>query len=425
MPAVYRRDPEAIAAYMDSSGPVFIKLGQWLSTRRDLFSEELCDAMGILHEKVSAQASTHDVQLARELAPGVEIHELLGAGCIARVYRGELDGKAVAVKVRRENVETFLNLDMEILQAAARVVLKLWPQYQWLMLEKALDEFSFYMKSQTDFRNEASNLRRFRQNLTEGKMQAPEPYAVNEKVLIMELVKGESLSTFLQEKHSAKLRHQVWSILSDQTAKMVLKDNFVHADLHPGNVIVTLTEKKSFFRGATTLVPTLTLIDAGMVFQLPSATAECLKCALNGALKHDPDAVGEAFVNIHHREGLCEPSMPQLSHQLGVLGLCCVFTCEEWLWSQVFPSRAAYLGARTTEYFHRMADILTQNEVRVSPPLWSLLMSFALIEGSLQELGYRTNVLRSALPYILSPSDISQRVSGALQCFLSECLNTT
>ena len=120
----------------------------------------------------------------------------------------------------------------------------------------------------------------------------------------------------------------------------------------------------------------------------------------------------------HRAEGLCEDPSPALPQRLGVLGLCCVFTCDEALWSQLFKTRADYIGvqrvplessfvlgflasslhtlhsagfviwlpraaqARTPEYFHRMAAIMTDHEVRVSPVLWSLLTSFALVEGA-------------------------------------------
>jgi len=73
-----------------------------------------------------------------------------------------------------------------------------------------------------------------------------------------------------------------------------------------------------------------------------------------------------------------------------------------------------------------MAAIMTDHEVRVSPVLWSLLTSFALVEGSLHELGFKTNVMRACLPYLMSkPVDIVQRIWGRVQCSFSELLNAS
>lgn len=419
-PTLLRPGPEAITASLEASGPVFIKLGQWLSSRRDLFSPELCDAMGVLHEHVAAQVCAADAQLADETAPGVTLGRLLGAGCIARVYEGRLEGRPVAVKVRRENVQEFMEIDLQFLKCAAVVAEAIWSELKWLMLDTALDDFGHYMISQVDFRNEAANLQRFAKNMTTAFAGVPAVYAAREDVLVMELIEGQSLSVFLQQKHSPEVMHKVWSLLGDQSAKMVLADNFMHADLHPGNIIVNLFERRSWL-GRTTTEARLTFIDAGMCFEVPRHIVDYLKVALRGAIAYDADALGQAFVDMHRHEGLCPEAPASLPRSLGILGLCCVFTCEEAMWGQLFASRDEYLGARTPEYFHRMAGLFTANEVRVSPMLWSLLTSFALVEGSLHELGSRTNVLRMCLPYLVSsPMDVLQRVVASIRCGVSE-----
>ena len=140
------------------------RLGQWLSSRRDLFSTEMCDAMGVLHEhairriaacrvspffvrntfarmmldhlQVTAEPLPEDAALVEATAPGASLDRIfaciwgfvtvaqhpfpgpgiLGAGCIARVYQGSLDGRPVAIKIRRDNVEEFLQLDFQFLR---------------------------------------------------------------------------------------------------------------------------------------------------------------------------------------------------------------------------------------------------------------------------------------------------------------------
>lgn len=407
---------------MDASGPVFIKLAQWLSSRRDLFEDDLCDAMSVLHEHVTATACATDAEVAQQVAPGLVVGEMLGAGCIARVYSGRWEGKEVAVKVRRENVTGLLELDLQLLRSLASVLMTLRPELQWMMLDKALDIFSEYMLSQTDFRTEAANLTRFKSNLR-GTAGVPSVYASSESVLVMEFIEGVSLTKFLKTEADPKLRYQVWSILSDQTAKMALADNFVHADLHPGNIMVTW-ETRAPRRGRTEVAPRLIFIDAGMAIELPDATSEYLREAFRGAIEFNAERIGQAFVNMHRDEGLCSEAPPNLAGQLGVLGLLCTFTCKEALWSQVFSSQSEYLGARTPDYFNRLAWMLTTNEIRISPSLWSMLTSFALIEGSLHELGFKTNVMRAAMPYVVScsPTSLFSRVAGWVRVKISETM---
>jgi len=420
-PVLWSDSPQQIAECMDASGPVFIKLGQWLSSRRDLFSVELCDAMGVLHEHVSAHPSAEDEALVQQTAQGAKLNRILGAGCIARVYEGTLDGKPVAIKIRRDYVEEFLQTDLYFLRCAASMAETLWPNLKWLMLDRALVDFKHYMLSQVNFEHEAANLRRFAENFSNGVATVPRVFAASERVLVMEKVEGQSLSTFLQQEQDPVLRHKVWSVLSDQAAKMVLEDNFLHADLHPGNILVTMEEKRKLF--SRTLVPRLTFIDAGMALELPSGLVNHLRAAMKGAINGDAEALGQALVDLHKAEGLCSNADPSLPRRLGVLGLCGVFTCEEDLWGQLFHTRADYLAARTPEYFHRMAAIMTENEVRVSPMLWSLLTSFALVEGSLHELGFKTNVMRACLPYLMSnPLELLNRAWASVRCSVSELL---
>ncbi|CAE7650410.1 unnamed protein product [Symbiodinium pilosum] len=365
---------------------------------------------------VSAKPSAEDAALVRAMAPNADLKRILGAGCIARVYEGTLVGRPVAIKIRRDNVEEFLQLDFQFLRFAASLAETLWPNLKWLMLQSALQDFKQYMLSQVDFRHEASNLRRFAENFHHSAAQVPKVFAASEQVLIME---GQSLSTFLQQETDPVLRKKVWSMLSDQAAKMVLVDNFLHADLHPGNILVTMERGR-----LGSVVPKLTFIDAGMALELPKALVGQLSLAMHGALNNNADQLGQALVDLHCAEGLCVDPSPSLPHRLGVLGLCCVFTCDEPLWSQLFKTRADYIGARTPEYFHRMAAIMTEHEVRVSPVLWSLLTSFALVEGSLHELGFKTNVMRACLPYLMSnPVDILRRALAGVQCTFSEMLN--
>uniref|UniRef100_A0A7S2DBH1 Uncharacterized protein n=1 Tax=Alexandrium andersonii TaxID=327968 RepID=A0A7S2DBH1_9DINO len=96
------------------------------------------------------------------------------------------------------------------------------------------------------------------------------------------------------------------------------------------------------------------------------------------------------------------------------------FMSPEEIWSRHFATYQEYRGSRVSEYFVKMLQLLSHHRVRISPSLWTLMTAFALIEGSVAELGFGVNVLRAASPYIFSPLDIIGRMRLSSTCEQSE-----
>lgn len=150
---------------LERAGATFIKLGQWASTRPDVFPVELCDALKKLHRN----SSVHDIGeteriLAEEgLDIEIEIERLIGSGCIAQVYQGKWNGQEVAVKVRHPRVETQIHTDLLLMYSFANV-LGWIPSMQWLDLPFQVLEFVKIMVHQLDMRNELQNLKVFNEN---------------------------------------------------------------------------------------------------------------------------------------------------------------------------------------------------------------------------------------------------------------------
>mmetsp|Transcript_52485 Transcript_52485/g.135895 ORF Transcript_52485/g.135895 Transcript_52485/m.135895 type:complete len:197 (-) Transcript_52485:283-873(-) len=116
----------------------------------------------------------------------------------------------------------------------------------------------------------------------------------------------------------------------------------------------------------------------------------------------DAHGLGESVVKLHRDEGLCKYArdLDKLTDKMGNLLLAGAFMCDEEIWSQTFDNYEEYRSSRVSEYFARMIGLLSEHRVRVSPSIWSLTTAFALIEGSVAELGYGVNVLRAATPYL-------------------------
>lgn len=253
-----------------NAGPVFIKLGQWASTRPDLFSPTLIKLLSTLQDKVKNEKIKYSKHMIEEqlLCKLNDIfsdfNEIpIGSGCIASVYKAKLasTGEEVAIKVLRKNIKETVNRDLCIMYSCA-CLLDYLPYMGVLNLPNMCIQFSKTMLYQCDLRNEANNLEKFRKNFEGDKyISFPKPYTnyCTETVLVESFENGKLLSYYL-ENIPSEYDVTISNMGLRGYLKMLLVDNFVHGDLHPGNIIVSINKE--------TNQPHLSIIDAGIVFSL-------------------------------------------------------------------------------------------------------------------------------------------------------------
>ena len=270
---------------MERAGPAFIKLGQWAASRKDIFPAEMCKAMSSLH----SNAPAHSLRVTKETIvrafdgrPFDDIFEEfeekpLGVGAIAQVYKAKLksdlralaEGQAaepppnisqrvrknvdilvksaprqvpssyVAIKVLHPKVERIVGRDLKIMGFFAQI-LNVIPSLEWFSFPDEVAQFSEMMHLQLDLRIEAANLSIFRRNFrARSTATFPYPYAdyTTRQVLVEEFAHGIPLAAFLEDGGGA-YQHEIASEGLDAFLRMLLLDNFVHADLHPGNIMV-------------------------------------------------------------------------------------------------------------------------------------------------------------------------------------------
>lgn len=218
-----------VALQIDRSGPCFIKLAQWLSTRRDIFSDELCECLSVMHESVEAAWSTNvsPKDIKRKLANSdLQLKQLddeaVASGSIAQVYFGELeDGTQVAVKCLRPSVREMLEGDLAwMLYLGERVGKQ--PMFAMLGLRRAAEDFCEHVQMQVDFEIEASNLRRFRKNFAESGecVVFPSPLYCAKDILVLTRERGDNLAQIFRaadgvaSKRPALVRVPIWAPMS-------------------------------------------------------------------------------------------------------------------------------------------------------------------------------------------------------------------
>ncbi|KAF3761274.1 ABC1-domain-containing protein [Cryphonectria parasitica EP155] len=279
---------------MEWAGPAFIKLGQWAASRSDIFPNEMCDIMSKLHSNAPAHSLHATRRIVQAAFGGRAFDDIfdefeekpLGVGAIAQVYKAKLkpdlavpgdidlldDGSQgilrhnmtrvsknvgtvlkstpkrvpssyVAVKVLHPGVERTVRRDLRIMGFFASL-LNAIPTIEWLSLPDEVTQFGEMMKLQLDMRIEAANLAIFRKNFKNRPTAwFPFPYSefTTRNVLVEEFAQGIPLADFM-ENGAGLFRQDLASGGLDAFLRMLLLDNFVHADLHPGNIMVRFYE---------------------------------------------------------------------------------------------------------------------------------------------------------------------------------------
>ncbi|KAJ2358768.1 hypothetical protein GGF43_000590 [Coemansia sp. RSA 2618] len=260
---------------MSQAGPTFVKLSQWAASRTDLFSAQLCLELGRLHDSNrmhSARKSRKTIAKAFGVDSVDRIFESfddrpLGAGAVAQVHRGRISdafieqrlseatdfgsqralkalraNPEVAVKVLHPGVERQIRRDLRIMEWGARA-LSLLPSIKWLSLPEEVAVFGEMMSSQVDLRTEARNAERFATNFgSRAGVTFPRAYLPLESrhVLVETFCDGVPLRAFLDINGHTPFDSELGARGLDAFLHMLIYDNFVHADLHPGNIMVSL-----------------------------------------------------------------------------------------------------------------------------------------------------------------------------------------
>ncbi|KAI9444843.1 ABC1 family-domain-containing protein [Lactarius indigo] len=268
-----------LVVQMDRAGPTFIKLAQWAASRVDLFPALLCERMGKMHSQGRPHSLAYTKQAIERVfrRPFEEVFEMfdetpIGSGAIAQVYRATLKQDLLppsyfdpkrsskrgpraltpvilpeskpSVKVLHPRVTKLIERDLTIMSFFAHLI-TIFPGMQWISLPEEVEVFGRMMYEQLDLRREADNLVTFEQNFMT--RHAPVTFPRPLRIWSTQDILAVPLELFLKN-GGGPYDDQLAELGLDAFLNMLLLDNFVHSDLHPGNIMV------KFSRSTTSLV---------------------------------------------------------------------------------------------------------------------------------------------------------------------------
>ena len=277
---------------LDDLGPTFVKFGQVLSTRSDVFPEGILSELQKLQDTARPMpAGRAQAILERELgAPVGEVFSdfdpvPLGSASIGQVHRAVLrSGEVVAVKVQRPEAPGRVAADLELMREFADFVDRRFAQKVLVDARGLVAEFEVVVRRELDYTAEAQNARRFAANFAGTPVIIPAVYREfsTSKVLTMEFVVGTRFRDIRPLLMAPAERRRVASMGADAIFKMAFEDGFFHGDPHPSNLLLTPEGD-------------LALLDFGMVGFMSQGDIEALSRLFIAVIQRDASAALRAL----------------------------------------------------------------------------------------------------------------------------------
>ncbi|MBI3480409.1 MAG: ubiquinone biosynthesis protein UbiB [Nitrosomonadales bacterium] len=386
--------PARVRRALEELGPTFVKLGQVLATRVDLFAPEWIAEFGKLQD--SAPPSPYDEihrQLTEELgAPPEKIFvtfdpEPLAAASIAQVHRASLaDGSLVVVKVRRPGIRPVIEADLRWLMRLAELAEAENPELRNFHPQEVVQQFSMSLQRELDFATECRNSEGIANNFADYIDQdAPAspgtPPAIiviprvywqwsSERVCVQEFIAGIPGRNLTAVDQAGLDRKVLARRGANAVLKMIVEDGFFHADPHPGNVFYLPGNRIAF-------------IDFGMVGRLTGERRDQLIRLLLGLVHHEPTRIADVMLD-WTGDGVVD--------EAGLIREIQIFVDQY----HGIPLKQLSIGTMLSE----LVAILRSHRIALPADLALLIKAFITLEGMGRELDPDFNMTAAAIPIL-------------------------
>lgn len=309
-----KQETEKFRRLIESLGPTYIKFGQILSVRYDLFPAAACEELQVLLDHIGGKLplkyvrdylkehlDEKSLKLIGEIDP-----EPLGVASLGQVHKAYLTtGEAVAIKIQKPNVHRDLKTDLSAIKRAVRL-LEIIPPAADLELSKFIQEFEFWTLRELDYLLEAHNIELFAKQLEEDEQVSVSKVfwkLTNDKVLTTRYVDGVSGREFLKAfkdnypdeevkvgRYVIRKRVMI-ELFARNVFNQIFKYGLVHGDPHPSNVFVTGDNK-------------ITLIDFGIVGKFSKSQIHLLKETIIALNSGDSQRILQATLLLDQEKGV-------------------------------------------------------------------------------------------------------------------------
>ena len=299
----------------------------------------------------------------------------IASASVAQVHKARLaDGQVVALKVRRPDVVELCTFDLAVMRLSARLIGRV-PTLGSLEPEAVVQEFGRAVFAQLDFRIEARNNRRFRENFR-GNTDVVFPEVVeslsSSRILCMSYIEGTKILAWSRTWSDPKRMARVGL---ETMLKMIFEDGFVHADLHPGNIFITADHR-------------LALLDLGLVGELDPPHRRSFARFFAAWAQRDGDTMARLLYAMSSADPSDAPGFERFR-------------------SAIIEFVGRYWGQRLGEVqvgkvLFDMLAILRRHRIRMNPAFTIVNIAIAVTEGIGKQLDPELDLMSVALPYFLS-----------------------
>lgn len=374
--------PERIRLLLQELGPTYVKLGQLLSNRRDILPEEWIKELEYLQDEVEPvpfaevkkvieeELGSERMKLFRSIDP-----KCLASASIAQVHRAELyDGTRVVLKIQRPGIKATIKDDFSIVRDVVGLLLKNFKELENYQPYRLIDSFESAMTEELNFKREAINVNRFRENFKkDDRIYVPKVYQemCTYKLICMEEVSGTKISDLveLENKHADKV-DELAQLGTDLFFKQIFEHGFFHADPHPGNIFI---------------------LDNGQV---------CfLDFGIMGSLMPDEqDDLAELMVQMSRK------NISRIAHILQRMAISSSIPNERAFERDLYEMLEVFDTVSLDDFplsdrIQRFRNILTDNTIELSRNYYLLMRTMAVLEGVIQHLEPSYNVFGNLRHY--------------------------
>tara|TARA_B100001094_G_C18187540_1_gene804842 strand:- start:908 stop:2560 length:1653 start_codon:yes stop_codon:yes gene_type:complete len=368
-------------------GPIYIKLGQMLSTRRDMLDEAWIQQLVQLQDQVLAFSSEQAISLIEEQLgqPLTDLFtdfdpEPMASASIAQVHSARLkaSGDQVVLKVRRPNLEEVIEADLNMMMQCARIMESLFTQSKSLRLLDLIQDYKTTIYHELDFVLEAQHTSQLRANFAQSSiLYVPKVHKAycSEGLLVLERIEGiridDKASLEAHQVDLKKLAERGVEIFFTQ----VFRDNFFHADMHPGNIFVAKEHPQE---------PQYIGIDCGIIGRLSEQDKTMIAQCFLAFFRQNYQDMAKIFIH----SGWVQSSTHQYRFEQDIARLC----------QPLFQKPLHEIS-----FAHFLIDLFKLAKLynfRVQPQLFLLQKTLLYIEGLGRQLYPELDLWQTAQPFL-------------------------